>query len=76
MTNSRFKQNTSWEILKLCHSNGSFACITRVSLIKYVYFLSHTYEPPSVDSDEAGSTKEAKACTKRAIVLFLEGFSY
>lgn len=38
-------------------------------------FFTHTCTT-AVDSDEAGSTKEAKACTKKAVVLFLEGFGY
>lgn len=35
------------------------------------------FEPThAVDSDAAGSTKEARACTKKRPMLFLEGFGY
>ena len=41
----------------------------------YWQLFTHTCAT-AVVSDEAGSTKEAKACTKKAVVLFLEGFGY
>lgn len=44
----------------------------------FIHILLATFHicTSAVVSDEAGSTKEAKACTKEAVVLFLEGFGY